>query len=81
MRRSNSLVKFHLLSAIVEETSVAYATNDLAVGPAIEKSPRANDEAAYAENGPSLHIASVVVVAAMWSRIPAKTGFIGWCCT
>jgi len=41
--------KLHLLSA--EER--AHATNEVAVGPAIEKSPRANHEAAHADNGPS----------------------------
>ena len=48
----------------------------LAVGPAIEESPRANHEAAHAENGPSLHIASVVAVAAVQSHIPAKAALL-----
>jgi hypothetical protein len=66
--------KFYLLSAVER----AHATNELAVGPAIEESPRANHEAAHADNGPSLHIASVVAVAAVQSHIPARSGIIGY---
>jgi hypothetical protein len=64
MRRSN-LANFIFFQQQVERSSGAHATNDLAVGPATEESPRANHEAAHAENGPSLHIASVVAVAAI----------------
>lgn len=48
-----------------------------AVGPAIEESFRANHEAAHAENGPSLHIAWRVAVAAPHLQIPAKIVIIG----
>lgn len=75
MRRSN-FGKLHLLPA-VERASGAHATNELAVGPAIEESPRANHEPAHAENGPSLHIATMVTVAAVQSQIPARSGIIG----